>query len=1231
MHVTQKSHDWLNRCIRVCLCLLILLPVPALAQTYEQRFSKLQHQIERAPQRPQAVLELDQLVDLANNVENPERIYQLARKILANKRSSLQLRLDARWQLWEEAWRSGDTETIERALAQLGQITRWKVIGPFDNEGGNGFDTEYPPEKEYDPEALYPGKVRDVGWRNFPAISQLEGYQNFRVIFTPESNSTAYAMARVYAAKTQKALLVLAAGGSLKLWHNGEQVAAWSEERPARRIQTVVPITLKRGINTLLVKVNGREGDWGFRVGLLNAKGQALPKLPGLTPGETSDRRAPFPADKQTLRLRNTRPNKELPLAVQRLKRAFKKHPDVKGALSISQLHERRRAFEPEKKLHEEWAEKALELDGSNAEALLWCANVFGNHNRRYACLSQGRSLYPKDGRFSLALASFLQKEGQDLQAGNLLTTISDDPWVDIEAVEKRIEMYNEHSQPALALQLARELRKRYPQVRQSAIILAKQLERMNLDDESLPIRMSLANSNKGALATLHWIYSYHYRRRDLDTAQQWLQKMIELDPAQIMNRVRLSRLYQAQEKFDEARNCLQQALDISPEDTTLIDRLAELEHRMGRSDLAMELWRRSLEIMPQNPTLKEYLRLLEPQTASFENAYRRELEALVQAYPADVDSEEMAEELLELKVFKVFANGLSSHFHQQVVRVYTQGGIDRYRRFYVRYSPDRQEVRILKARVLRPDGEIVERYDEDDRSVNRSYKLYHDYRVHVVDFPDLQPGDVVELQYRLDDIAADNLFSDYFGNLSMMQGAVPIRDMQLVYLIPKEKPLYYNHPALKPEPQIQQLDGLIEYNWHVTDIPKIRYEAASPPQVEIADYLHVSTFKDIDALGNWYWGLIKEQFVPKEALKKKAREITADLSDPLEKIKAIYAWVVQNTRYVGLEFGIHSFKPYQVNQIYERKFGDCKDKATLMITLLREAGIRAWMTIIRTSNLGQIATYPPSLAMFNHAIVYLPDYDLYLDGTAEFSGPFELPYQDRGGQVMLLGEEKTLFTQVPAEDPAANLFRQYMTITLGDDNSATLTNRVKVSGSRASLFRSHFQDVKRRKEFLEKLINQDIPGAKLQNFQFDSIGDLMQPVSFNYEALLPDYLRKEGDGYAIAAHLDRVDLVKQFASLSKREQPVMIDRLQTLETTNEWQLGSRFIVTELPEAVNIENELGAFSMTFEQQGDMLRAQVKLVFKKNRIPQQRYEEFRAFCQEVTQAYRQEIKLRDAND
>ena len=176
-------------------------------------------------------------------------------------------------------------------------------------------------------------------------------------------------------------------------------------------------------------------------------------------------------------------------------------------------------------------------------------------------------------------------------------------------------------------------------------------------------------------------------------------------------------------------------------------------------------------------------------------------------------------------------------------------------------------------------------------------------------------------------------------------------------------------------------------YRFAARDVAKIDAEPAMPGVGEIAPYLHVSTYATWNDVGAWYWRLVEESLGADDEIRRTARGLVKRGMSDAERARAVHDFVVKGTRYVGLEFGIHGYKPYKVTQVLARRFGDCKDKASLMIALLREVGVDAELVLVRTRRGGHLDTEPASLAVFDHAIVYVPKLDRYLDGTAEFSG----------------------------------------------------------------------------------------------------------------------------------------------------------------------------------------------------------------------------------------------------
>jgi cellulose synthase operon protein C len=120
------------------------------------------------------------------------------------------------------------------------------------------------------------------------------------------------------------------------------------------------------------------------------------------------------------------------------------------------------------------------------------------------------------------------------------------------------------------------------------------------------------------------------------------------------------------------------------------------------------------------------------------------------------------------------------------------------------------------------------------------------------------------------------------------------------------------------------------------------------PSPEEFTPEVQVSSYADWDAFTTWWWNLIKDQYDVSDAMRAKLEEILEGKTTDEEKLRAIYDFVVTDVRYVAWEFGVHGYKPYRASAIFDRRFGDCKDKALLINALLSEIGLKGYPVLIR-------------------------------------------------------------------------------------------------------------------------------------------------------------------------------------------------------------------------------------------------------------------------------------------
>jgi putative heme-binding domain-containing protein len=157
---------------------------------------------------------------------------------------------------------------FELKTSALG-VDTWHVIGPFDNgEGDAGLDVAYPPEKGIDFKATYPGKSGKVGWRTVRTDAQ--GYVDLRAFFAPDSDGiVSYLYQEIESPQDQEATLLLGTDDGCKLWVNDKLVHTSREHRAAAPAQDAVKLSLRKGTNRVLLKINNGDGAHGFYFTLL--------------------------------------------------------------------------------------------------------------------------------------------------------------------------------------------------------------------------------------------------------------------------------------------------------------------------------------------------------------------------------------------------------------------------------------------------------------------------------------------------------------------------------------------------------------------------------------------------------------------------------------------------------------------------------------------------------------------------------------------------------------------------------------------------------------------------------------------------------------------------------------------------------------------------------------------------------------------------------------------------
>ncbi|MEZ4369329.1 MAG: DUF3857 domain-containing protein [Polyangiaceae bacterium] len=1160
---------------------------------------------------------------------NPDQVEQVLGLASENPKLTPSARAYAAMLVAYARGRRGDLTANRKQLRELGFVDRWLVVGPFDNEGKAGLAQAFQPETEFSSEIVlgraYSGKERPVRWREAPNVFSY-GFVDLGSLLRPEQKACGYltSFVKSKAGKPKQLSTWVGASGAFKLFWNGNQVLEDTAYRGHDAERFATRVKLEPGFNNLTIKVCGEASAPAATVRLGDAAGKPDADLEFSNSVEHS-KLAAKNASKKVEVIAPTGPIG----AVQAFEKTIAgKKPSAAALYAYADYLVETGGDDPKEHWARDYALRAAEQEPT-VKRLLLAGDLSEDRNKYAAWVKKAEALAkPDDVDVLLARARLARSSPAWRDAIPFYDKVLALDPDNLEGLEGRIELYNEAGLKRTALEALERAVEKSPESVTLLNMYASQLRALGRATEAEEVESRYAARRFDDRSYLGQKVDLAVTRRNSRAAQHWTSRLLEADGdslwAYAVSAQTQRMLGQPQRAVAEYKR----ALDLTPEDVGTLRALADLHAETGNREEQLALLRQILQIRPQEQDVREYVEHIEPPKPRSDEAYAWASARFLKDRLARPKGQNKRT-LVDLTVTTVYDNGLSSQFRQVVFQPLTDSAAATSRQFGFAYQADSQRVQLRGAKVYRADGSVDEAIESGEAAADDpSIAMYTSSRSYYVQFPRLEPGDVVELKYRIDDVTPVNEFADYFGAVEYLQSSEPIGHAEYVLIAPKKRKLYIDTVRLPGLKKSQETKGDQQiYRFAMEKVPAIVPEPAMPPWPEVLGFVHVSTFKDYKAMGTWYWGLAKDQFDLDDETRKLVHDITKGKTTTLDKVKAVYDWVIENTRYVALEFGIYGFKPRRCVQTVARGWGDCKDKATVIVSMLKELGINSTIVILRTGLRGDFASQVASLAPFDHAIAYVPELDLYLDGTAEFTGSTELPAMDLGALGLLVNQGDSKLVHLPQIDPKAAVDTRDITAVVDADGSAKLELAYETRGTGASSWRRRYHAEATRRARVQRDLGQEFPGIEIDEGKAgivaNDLEDVEQPVSMKIKGKAPSFARVEGKRLSMAV-TSNYRLTPSFASLSSRKLDVRLPALGTSKNTFSVKLPAGMKVVALPSAKSGKSKFGSFELQVQQVGGEVKVTSTLVIDVARVKSSEYAEWKKFCTEVDSAFAQRL-------
>lgn len=294
------------------------------------------------------------------------------------------------------------------------------------------------------------------------------------------------------------------------------------------------------------------------------------------------------------------------------------------------------------------------------------------------------------------------------------------------------------------------------------------------------------------------------------------------------------------------------------------------------------------------------------------------------------------------------------------------------------------------------------------------------------------------------------------------------------------------------------------------------------------------------------------------------------------------------------------------------------------MIALLRAAGIEAEIALVRTRSLGDVMAEPASIALFNHAIVYVPKYDLWLDGTAEYAGR-ELPLEDQGAlslTVSLSGEAQ--IRHIPMSRAADNYTRHIIRGELSAQGVIQFSGSTTTRGEDAPGLRHVLAVREQQLDMFRRELAEVFPSVQVDSVAVHGAEVLSSSVSVEFQGALnsPQYKRV----VSLSSSWMPRSYVAALAGSSTRTQDLVLPSPWTTEEEIHIALPEGAEVTSLPRDQNITGAFGSLRLHYKKSAGEVIVQSHIQFEKARVSVQDYPAFRQFCAQAERSFRNEITL-----
>ena len=1076
----------------------------------------------------------------------------------------------------------GELKERDARIAAIPGQLKLAWVGTWDNDQGKGYDLKLGPEERPGLDQTYDGRVGPLSWRTDVPVDP-RGRYDLLQLMTPTRWSAAFGQGTFDTPKTGEYLLLLTSTDPLRVSVDGQEVFADAQLARSILDHLALPLTLKQGTHSLLIKSAHREGAWNVQARLvpLEGEGPAARTVEGVLAWRVRH----LPAGS----------------ARQFSQRTLWAHLGAGGTVTVKHAEAFNAAF-PKSIVARLWQVDAL-----------W----FNQERGRTADLLSSLDADVGDALpfVRVRQARFNFQQGFKLKAREKLVQLTKDkPWVR-DGWDELAGLWRSEGWTEDELRAEDELASRFGATPDDELTRARTLMRLGRRDASLEVVEGVLKRLPMQPDALRTLADQRQAEGDLSTAATLMQRRLDSWPVDFSTWLSLAEVRRRQGDRPAAEAAIDRAVALSPEAALPYSKKGDLAYQAGDTPAAVKAWKKAVELFPEDEALANRIDFLSPEArgpwmADIPDEARinelvKSRESLVQQKGADYAY------LLDHEVTLLNTDGSTSNVVTLVVHAFNAQGRDR----IIRQSVGGGRLRVLHAYAVDEKGQRLEASSERNRSIF---------------FRGMQPGSTLVLQYRLD-VPPKGYLSRYWTETWSFQGVGDQRhESTFIFWVPLATKLHERRVGEVTRTQERRGDQL-RLMWQAKDTPPLVGEPGMPTVSELAVNIRLSTVPDWTTWLSWEQALLEGVFRDSPELDAVAAKLADGATTTDEKLKRVHAYVMEEIRYQqDYESFIAGVKPHPAPMVLERRYGDCKDKAVLFIELAKKLGVDAHFALVRTRDAGPVEQDVP-MQQFNHAIVYVPKQDGLADGrffdpTAELLDLDAMRSDDVGTQSLVFDPKTNVHTwrDIPYQAPEANSETTTLKLALDAKGGAAGTLRLESVGRSGSAVRRTTRNAEVFSQVAQRITSHLLPNGNTANPKAVEVEDLRKPAVVSMDVSTGSLARTEGDTLRLKLPTDANP--RATFALAQRRHPLVLGTPQQSTMQLELTLPDGFAVKKLPADGTVALPCLTLARTTKQTGQVVKATQTYRTTCERITAAEYLQYRAKLDDMVRLLDDELVL-----